>query len=367
MALHDDALSKAKILLMSKPGTTFFITVLFSLRQVFDETIPTLATNGRIIKINPSFFLGLTPELRVSALMHEAKHAAYKHTDPSRKGDRDPMGWNVAADFVINLQLKRAGFQIGEGWLLDEQFDGMSTEQVYDALPKVDFPQPQFDDLEELPPTDMEEFRKEMDGILIRAALQADKAGESDKIPEALKVYIDKLLNPKLPWNLILRKYFNAMKKQDYSFKRPNRRFFPQFYLPSLYSEGIGIIRIYIDASASVSDYEFRRMVTEIYAIISQMRPEKIELAVFDESIRSEAVVRTVDQLMKHEFTGRHGTDIEVVIDHENENPAQVSLVFSDGEFGFPEEKEFKGDVVYLIYNNPTFTAPKGKVVHYEI
>ena len=40
------ALDKAKIALMSKPDSTSFTTVCFSLKHVWDDTITTAATNG---------------------------------------------------------------------------------------------------------------------------------------------------------------------------------------------------------------------------------------------------------------------------------------------------------------------------------
>ena len=67
-------------------------------------------------------------------LAHEFLHAGLGHYE--RMKGRDPFLWNVACDFVINGWLKE--MQIGEmpdkGGLYDEQFEGCSSEEVYDRI-----------------------------------------------------------------------------------------------------------------------------------------------------------------------------------------------------------------------------------------
>jgi len=45
-----------------------------------------------------------------------------------------------------------------------------------------------------------------------------------------------------------------------------------------------------------------------------------------------------------------------------------VILFFTDGEFHWPSKKCFPTcPVVWLIHEDPNFTAPFGEVIHYEI
>ena len=59
MKLAQKALDKAKVALMSKPDSVFFTTVCFSLKHVWDDSIPTAQTNGLEIRYNPEFFMQL--------------------------------------------------------------------------------------------------------------------------------------------------------------------------------------------------------------------------------------------------------------------------------------------------------------------
>lgn len=358
------ALNKAKIALMSKPDITFFTTVLFSFRQIWDETIPTLCTNGKAIRINPKFFMGLEPELRVSALVHEAMHPAYFHVDESRRGSRDPQQWNAAGDFVINGQLKSRGFKIGDSWLCDDKYANKSTEVVFDELEGD--AEPQWDDLapgEGNP----EEIRNDIQDILIRAHIQSKMAGDKPgSIPGDIEVFLDKLLNPKLHWTQILRKYLQSYNKNEYSFRKPNRRFFPQHYLPSLWSESLMELDIAVDISSSVSDEDFLQFVGDTASILKMMKPPKIRFIQFNTGITSIDEITSVEELKKVKFVGRGGTDITPVMDWARTNGSRVMLLFSDGYFHFPCD-EHKTDLIWLIHNNSTFEAPFGKVIHYEI
>ena len=78
-AVAQQALNKAKIELMRRPDSVFFITVCFSLKHIWDSSIKTAATNGIDIKFNPGFFMSLTAEERLFLLLHETCHVAYQH------------------------------------------------------------------------------------------------------------------------------------------------------------------------------------------------------------------------------------------------------------------------------------------------
>lgn len=212
-----------------------------------------------------------------------------------------------------------------------------------------------------------EALANEIQDILVRASVQSklndDKPGT---IPGEIQIFLDRLLNPKLPWNRILQKFLQSFSKNDYSFRKPNRRFFPQFHLPRLYGESLINIAVAVDTSGSVSDHEFNRFVTETHSILRMMKPEKITVLQFDTEIKSVHDVRNVQQLMNIQFTGRGGTQIEPVLEWTNANKPQLLLVFSDGYFDFPD-LETKVKTLWLIHDNDKFEAPFGKVIHYKV
>lgn len=364
---HETALSKAKIQLMSRPDSAFFTTLAFSLIHEFSSKTSTACTNGKKITYNPEFFMSLSPDERIFLILHEAMHCAYLHME--RLQSRDARRFNIAADHVINLQLIERGFKMPSVGLADKAYSGMSTEEVYNALPTPpeDIQLPGFgQDLEE-PEGPVEELANEIQDILVRASLQSkiaeDKTGT---IPGDIQIFLDRLLKPKLPWNRLLQKYLHTFSKNDYSFRKPNRRFFPKHHLPSLYSENLMDIAVAVDTSGSVSDQEFNRFVTETASILKMMKPEKITVVQFDTAIKSTKEIRNIRDLMGIQFTGRGGTRIAPVIEWANKTKPQLLLVFSDGRFRFYDNKA-NSKTLWLIHNNQQFQAPFGKVIHYEI
>lgn len=359
------AYDKAKIGLMAKSDTAFFTTIVFSLKLIWDWAIKTAATDGTSIRINPNFFMSLNPEERIFLLVHESMHVALLHM--TRLGTRIHKKWNMACDHYINLMLIARGFRMPSCGLADPQFKiCTSADEIYDLLPDPS-ENSQFEmDLEE-PLEPVEEITHEVEEILIRAAMQSKMQGDSPgTIPGDIEIFLNKLLNPKLPWQQILRKYIQNLSKHDYSWRKPNRRFFPNHYLPSMFSEKLMDIAIAVDASGSVSDSDFHRFVSETNGILKMMKPDNITLIQFDSKIKSVDKISNLRDLMNVKFVGRGGTRIEPVLKWAEENKPKLLLVFTDGEFEFYKD-DCKINTVFLIHNSPGFKSPFGKVIHYEI
>lgn len=127
----------------------FFGTLLLHapLRETFE--IPTMATDGYAIYYNPAFTEALTDDEVLGVLLHEVLHAAYGHLP--RRGSRDPLRWNVAADIVVNGIVEREGVGcLPPGALRDPALQDLPVEEVYALLPEPP-PLPQPDLLEEAP------------------------------------------------------------------------------------------------------------------------------------------------------------------------------------------------------------------------
>ena len=360
---HHKALNKAKIALMSKPDSSFFTTLCFSLRHAWDDTISTACTDGTTITYSPKFFMELTEDERVFLLVHETMHVALLHME--RLNDRNRSRWNVAADHVINLMLIARGFIMPKMGLADKKYTGMSTEEVYKLLPEQ-VPPPPMEDLKPSTMTDAE-LHEQVQDMVVRAAIQSqideDSAGT---IPGDIQVFLEKLLKPKLPWNRILSKYIKSLTKSDYTFRKPNRRFMPDYYLPSLRSEKLLDIAIAIDTSGSVTQQDFDRMVSEIYGIFRMMKPTKMTVLHFDTDIKSVDEVKSLMDLKNIKFTGDGGTCIAPVVESAIENEPQLLLIFTDGHFRSITAVP-KMPVIWLIHQNPGFKTPFGKTIHYEI
>lgn len=332
------ALSKAKInLLIGKNKSAFIATIVYGLKTIITDEVPTAATNGIDLLINPDFFCGLSAEEQITLVAHEAYHVALSHV--LRLGDKDMKVWNIAADFAINLMLKKAGFRAIKGWLCDDQYADMGADEIYQKLMQSAKPLPEAPDHLRKPtdesgnPVDEAIAKQKIDKLIAKAATQAKMSGEKfGDMPGDLQRAIDAILNPKLDWRTILMNHLSNIAKEDYSYRRPNKRFMPDYYLPSLYSESLGSIGVAFDASASVSDEDFAIFKGEVALIESMMQPECIDVISFDTKIQSRHVLKRGESINGIEFKGYGGTSLKPVFKHFNKNKPEVLIVFSDLE-----------------------------------
>tara|TARA_B100000929_G_scaffold108179_2_gene85746 strand:- start:5843 stop:7057 length:1215 start_codon:yes stop_codon:yes gene_type:complete len=395
MSDFNKALQRAKYDVIARKEA-FISTVMFSLYIHEDETIPTAATDGLNIYINPEFFLALTPAERVFVLYHEAWHVAFNHFD--RIEERDPNLWNIAGDHVINLMLNQDKHQLINREVLgqklevyaDQKYVNWSTEEVYEDLKKSDPNQQMPEGMKDLKPNQGEsgkgqnssngpgnsqspadyakaqkQRQKDIESIIIRAATQAKMQKQFGHLPGHLQFKIEKLINPKLPWYEILQNYFDSYDQSDYSMARPNRRHIWHSYLPSVYSPSMGEIAVAVDASASVSDEDFTMFISEVESIRERLNPSKTTILTFDTDVRDVTTLTPADSIKSIEFTGRGGTDLAPAIDYFRQNPPRVLVVFSDLYCKkITQKTDFP--VIWVCVDNLRAKVDFGKLIHYD-
>ena len=382
------ALSQARIALMGTKGSAFITAMCFSLKHVWTTDVDRAATDGFSIYYNPHWFVTIPHKERVGIVVHETWHVCLNHCKfqrASRMTNHDPKLWNIACDGVINNFVLDAGFKLPKDRIDMPEARGQSTEKVYrdllekqernedipdlsDALSDIREPDPNAQQQEQGEgESDKLDIPQELKAILARAALTARLAGEdAGNLSAEMKFMLDNLLNPKLPWTRLMERYFNASIKTSYSFSRPNRRHYPRLYLPTRSGKTLEKVNMAIDMSASVSNTEIAQFVSEVIDVLTKVKPKKLMLVEFDTRVRQVTQLRDPSQLRKHEFVGRGGTFINPVIDYQNENPSEVLVIFTDGRF-YPPTARTRSAVLWVIYNNPSFAADFGKVIHVNI
>ena len=355
-------LEKAKIDLMFNREFVFLSSVLLALKCIEDPTIKTACTDGRTIRFNPTFFLALSPDERIGLICHEVWHVALKHN--LRSGKRNPEKWNHACDYVVNLICLDAGLKLPANGLVNTSFSGMSTEQVYDQLPD-DLQEPDWGyDLVEPSADDATALESHIDMTLMRAMTAATIAKAAGSIPGQVQDVIASILKPKVYWGNVLNKYFSERAKDDFTWTKRNRRF-SHVYLPSAYSEQLGLVRFFVDISCSVSDTQFNQYISEIVHVKETYNPKMIEVIEFDTCIKEVRKLHEGKSARTLKFTGRGGTDIEPVFDYINDNPkAEVNIIITDGEFSMPEEPD--AEIIWVIDDNDYFES-KHKIIHIEM
>lgn len=416
---HELAMVHAKIAFMNDEKSMFLYNVCFHLKFVWDAGInpPTACVDGYTMTFHPDFFMMLPHEMRITLLAHETGHVTKEHM--ARRAGREPREYNHAADYVINQELKDAGFKPiiwkddnGKEikWLQDDRFANMTTEQVYDILISERQPPPEagggsggipdpngqstdgasggagmpggddpWRDIREpqnakdepgKPPTPKPteaEVRQHLDEILISSAMAARLGGQPGSIPNDVQMYLDSLLKPKLPMASHLRRFFQATQKNDYTWQRPNRRHLPM-YLPSMRSEALSHIAFAFDMSASVRDSDIKRYVSEMVGVLRNMKPDKITLILFDTAIKSITEVKSVKDLMEVKLIGRGGTDVGELLEWARKNNPKALCIFTDGEFHDFGFRKPACPILWMIHNKRRkFSWNYGTVIPFEV
>ena len=150
---------------------------------------------------------------------------------------------------------------------------------------------------------------------------------------------VDFLLQPKLPWRVLLARFMTMTARDDYSYSRPSsRRGDPAVY-PSLRSHETNVV-VVIDTSGSISAEEIQEFMSEIDAIKSQVRA-RITLLTCDSELNYGCpwYFEPWDEFSPDvEIRGGGGTNFRPAFDWvaEQDRAPDLLMYFTDAEGLFP-------------------------------
>ncbi len=188
---------------------------------------------------------------------------------------------------------------------------------------------------EPLTPDEQEILSVQWQQRLAGAAQQAQQAG---KLGGEMARIIDHLLQPRLPWRMLLARYMTAVSREDYSYARPSRRA-GDFIRPSLRSHQTDLV-VAVDTSGSIKAAELEEFIGEIDALKGQVRA-RVTLLPCDAALCEGAPFRFEpwDGLRLPEaINGGGGTSFRPVfqwIDCEGIRP-DLLVYFTDAQGDFP-------------------------------
>lgn len=383
---------KAKYALIKDNGSIFIATLLFSLKLHWTDEIPTACTDGINLYINPDFYLAQSPKVRVSILAHESWHVAYK--DMLRVGSKNPDIWNEACDHYINHLIgnyvdRKTGnkpYEIPNTWCCDPKYAGWEKEAIYNDLfqqhmqnpnpsmgnaaspgtgmgsGKPDFTKPKDPEGNTLPDVVIE---SNINANLVKAATAARMTGHGAHIPDALKQELEMITNPPLCWETIFQNILSGHAKDDYSYSRFNKRFLPDFMLPSLYSESYGEVIFGFDTSGSMTDEQCASFIGHIHYVQDYIKPEKITIMTFDTRVRTTHTFEKDDDVRSLEFEGRGGTCLQDLFEQTNKLNPRLLVVYSDLDCR-AITKQPNYEVVWLCADNPYAKVNFGTLIHID-
>lgn len=392
-------LSKLKANMLNDRATTFLTPEIFKTEILFDEKIPTAATDGTRILFNPKFFEEMTFKNKVFVLSHECLHMLFEHLDIAKLGTKDPEIFNYATDSVVNATLKMANIGELKPGGIDCDYQGnveldingkklilkechkKSALEVYDELIKHIRKNPppkgqgrplfdgkggrRFDDHQYNKQSDEQkrERKKRLQDIYAEGKMKGN-------VPGFLMEKIEKMLESKVDWRAEIRERILPRMKTRPSYSKPKRHNpYKDFILPGMKKEGLNIM-VAIDTSGSIGKKERKYFLGEIDAIFACFPQNAVKMTVMyhDTEVYKMFDVDDVTDVMREEQRSGGTSHMDVFKKAEDENPDTLILL-TDGESDFPESTTIPNVIWVCTDKNGAKRIPEtlGRVIEVDL
>ncbi len=390
----------------------FFAPGVMQLPVVWDDSIPTACTDGKVIRWNGTWFDKLKQEEISTVLCHEVMHLLYGHLWRAPAGV-DPEQWNIACDHAVNLQLDEFSALIkGKGLadpfpfppgccVKDPVFKGVAEEAIYSRIFRPKSPggnqgkqpqgqqgqqgqkpgagqkpgqgnqpgqgqapgQPQpFGQFTVAKPDPAAKAAKDKwEGVLIQSATIAKSKG---KLPGGMERLIKELIEPAVPWYVLLRQWLREQAADDWNWQKPNVYFDDsELILPILESERIGPVVFATDTSGSINQDALAHFQSEKQACLDDLAPRELVDIYCDAAIHKVATYRR-GETISLDAPGGGGTDFRPVFEHcETLAEQPKCLVFLTDLCGTFPEKAPGFPVIWVVWEK-CCEPPFGTVVN---
>ena len=379
-------LQRAHVELMGNAHTMAYAGVIMVGKYEVRVDVPTARTNGLDCVYGEKFIAKQDDPALRGLILHENLHKTFQHLFLWKHlYEDDGRLANQACDYVINLIIRdlegeSGGFvRLPDGGLIDEQFRGMSTQDVFDILKQRHedgegggggegdecLDDHDWDGAEKMAPEDVEQVSKEIDQAIRQGQMMAGKLGGNQSRA------LDQLTEPKVNWREQLREFVtSSMAGKDLStWQRPNRRWLQHdIYMPSTISETIGRMVVAIDTSGSIGGDILTAFLSEVQSIANNVKPERIDLIYWDTEVARHEMYPQ-DQLDRLTTStkpaGGGGTDVTCVPKYMQDNSIRPEcvVVLTDGEL-YGGWGTWNAPVLWCIYGNASAKPSTGTTIH---
>jgi predicted metal-dependent peptidase len=381
-----------------------------------DDWLPTAAVDGRNLYFNTQFFNAMSNKEIEFVIAHEILHCVFDHL--GRRGERHPMLYNIAADYIVNNTLVRD--RIGDKPRLvecyqDFKYEKWTSEEVYeDLLEELEKNgQDALDQLGEMldehvdwgsdgdeegdgdadgdgegeettdkngnkiskkrPKLSEEDMRQIKDEVK-EGMLSAAQSAGAGNVPAGVARMIKELTEPKMNWRELLRQQIQSTIRNDFTFARPNRKSQScGAILPGMNFDETIDICVALDMSGSIGEWQARDFLSEIKGIMDEYQDYRIKLWCFDTDVygEEEFTADGGEDLTDYEIRGGGGTDFMCNWEFMKEHDIQPKkfIMFTDGYAWNSWGDEDYCDTVFVIHSNrdKNLEAPFGQTAHYEL
>jgi predicted metal-dependent peptidase len=374
-----------------------------------DEWLGTAAVDGRNLYYNTQFFNAMNNKEIEFVVAHEILHMVFDHM--GRREDRDPMIYNISADYIVNNTLVRD--RIGtipsivkcyqdfkyEGWTSEEVYDDvyekakeMGDEYLKQLGEMLDEHLDSEDDgtgdggnddseaedsngnatSSSKPKYSKEEIKQIKDEIKENMISAAQSAGAGN-VPAEVARMIKELTEPKMNWREILRQQIQSIIRSDYTFSRPSRKGqMSGAILPAMDFQDTIDLAVAIDMSGSIGNKQGEDFLGEIKGIMDEYQDYNIKIWCFDTQVYNEQDFSSDggEDLLDYEIIGGGGTDFMAnwtYMKDQDYVPKKL-IMFTDGYAWDSWGDEDYCDTVFIIHSHhdKNLQAPFGQTAHYD-
>ena len=361
----------------------FFAVLLMDLLTVKETTsLPTAATDGKNLFINPEFFANdlKNSDERVFVLAHEVLHVVMSHCPRLKLYMDRGFGpdlkafsanrWNRATDYIINHSLHEAGVgKLPQMALYNPNFTcEMLADDVYCELDEDDSE----DSLDQHLPSassDVDAQQGKIQRAVAAAVQAAEAAKQTGNIPGHLKRMVQELLEPQISWHEKLRISISRNAgKDEATWSRPNRRRMampPHLYWPGTTGYQAGHIVVYIDTSGSISEGELQHFLSEAAGVLDDTKPELMHIGSCDSEAYDPVEILDVQDVVEYQPEGGGGTHMPAIYDtlDKNDMVPDTLVILTDGYTGWDTAPPYP----VIIVSTTDQEAPYGETIRLTV
>ena len=188
------------------------------------------------------------------------------------------------------------------------------------------------------PTSDLEGLQREWKIATQQAAQAAKSMGN---MPGDLERLVDTIVDPEVPWTVLLRDFVVYAARNDYNWSVPNRRHIARgIILPGIRSSELPPIVIAVDTSGSIGADELAAFEAEVGAILEDF-DTTLHVVYCDTEVTYAEDLTRADVPVKLTPRGGGGTDFRPVFDHvEAEDLQPAALIYLTDLYGRLPERE---------------------------
>ena len=409
-----DKLKRARIQIQRSNPFFAYLSLYLKFREGHKGELPDYAGMGVSADgwlVYKKEFVDKLPEQElIGVLIHEILHLAMLHL--TRRGSREPVIWNVAADICVNHLVKSNGYSLPDdaimsdynncvtfGGITIKQCDKKTAEQIYEELEPlakkmkqartIIYGYPDFGDKNQ---SDGKSFDAHIEGKGDGSKKDKDKKnggnGEKDyltdeekrqieeywkekanealvtaklrgTVPEGIERFVGQLSDAKVGWRDILQRYVQRAIPYDYTYANPSKKSISAgYYLPNVIKDYIDVV-VAVDTSGSIGQIELKEFLSEIIGIAKAFSNRvKMRLLTHDVKVWDDWLVQNgnIEKIKDLKVKGGGGTSHKEVLEYVADKYRETKLLvcFTDGDSDLDEidGNAYRFDKIFVISEN---------------